>query len=276
MPARGWTARAPRLSSSARSYATPLRHSCNGTRQESARPKPATPLIAIASVPPARASVGGCASSWGSPSPRHRTDRPASGTPARRRLPARAGRRVRPRQPPADHCHQSGSARRAPGHLRRARRAQGGDRSRAVLPMAALRRSLRQRHGHALPPGPAQPRRRRPPGDLQRRELPAGQGARRSRHRAPRADRPEGLPAARGRRGGPDRLLREHWTKLRSTNPLERVNKEIGRRSDVVGIFPNDAAVIRLAGALSERAERRVARAAPLPVGRVHGPDPLR
>src|ERR1700744_4681036 len=45
-------------------------------------------------------------------------------------------------------------------------------------------------------------------------------------------------------------LPSEHWSKLRSTNPLERVNKEIGRRSDVVGIFPNDASVIRLAGAL--------------------------
>jgi putative transposase len=46
------------------------------------------------------------------------------------------------------------------------------------------------------------------------------------------------------------RFPRDHWTKLRSTNPLERVNREIGRRSDVIGIYPNDQALIRLAGAL--------------------------
>jgi transposase-like protein len=45
-------------------------------------------------------------------------------------------------------------------------------------------------------------------------------------------------------------LPAQHRTKLHATNPLERLNKEVKRRADVVGIFPNEASIIRLIDAV--------------------------
>jgi putative transposase len=45
-------------------------------------------------------------------------------------------------------------------------------------------------------------------------------------------------------------FLMEHWTRIYSTNPLERLNREVKRRTDVVSIFPDAASVLRVVGSI--------------------------
>ena len=68
---------------------------------------------------------------------------------------------------------------------------------------------------------------------------------------------------------------KDHRTKIHSVNPLERLNGEIKRRTDVVGIYPNEAAINRLVGALllEQSDEWAVQRARYIPDPGNHRPD---
>jgi putative transposase len=92
-------------------------------------------------------------------------------------------------------------------------------------------------HPHDLRPARCQARQPSARGGDPHARRPGPRGGRHARRRGARSARLHGLPQA-------------HWRKLWSTNPLECLNGEIKRRTNVVGIFPNDGAVARLVTAV--------------------------
>jgi hypothetical protein len=157
---------------------------------------------------------------------RHRVRGPRV-RPARGHRASTSARRSRSRSGSSS-CAPSASAawgRRPAVHQRPAHGPEERDRADPRRTLAALRRPLRARHA---PPPPA---------------VPAGHGVGRPARDLQRREPEEDLLAFY-------RFSETHWSKLRSTNPLERVNREIARPADVVGIFRTDAAALRLSGAL--------------------------
>ena len=150
-----------------------------------------------------------------------------------------------------------------PRGLRRSPGPQGGDRQGARLPLAALHRALHPQHARPLPAGPARHGLRRPARDLQRRGPRGRPRAIGLGDRAACASRCRRWPSCS--RSAEEDLLAfyrfppAHWSKLRSTNPLERVNKEIGRRSRRRRDLPQRRLGDPPGRRAADRAERRVA-----------------
>jgi transposase-like protein len=128
-----------------------------------------------------------------------------------------------------------------------------GDRKVPRLRVAALQRALPARLFRAGAQGPARPARRADPADLA--ADPLEQARDRLAEAVAHLDGRLSKIATMLEDAEPDILAlyafpAAHWRKLRCTNPLERFNKEIDRRTDVVGIFPADRSLIPVAGML--------------------------